>query len=101
MIKLLASATLAMALSDVIPPGIAQDGSVTWWAPLINTGAIGIVLGWFMIRMEPRMRAIEASIDTVSRALMLSVLSMKFGDRGLQEQAQAIIAEIDSRNPKK
>lgn len=100
MIRILAPVILAMVLADVVPPGIAPDGSVTWWAPLINTGAIGIVLGWFMLRMEPRMRAIEASIDTVSRALMLSVLSMKACDKGLQEQAQAIVSEIDARHPK-
>lgn len=101
----LASATSLMVamqsvIAEVTPPGMTPDGSVTWWAPLINTGAIGVVLGWFMLRMEPRMRAIEAAIDTISLALMIAVLAMKNLDRSISEQAQAIKDRLDAKAAK-
>lgn len=71
------------------------DPVASWYQPLVNMGAIGIVLGWFMLRAEPRLRAIEASIDRVARALMVAVLSMKSCDASLKEQAQSIINEVE------
>lgn len=55
------------------------------------------MLIWFMFRMEPRMRAIEAAIDTSSRAIMLLVGSMPSANDAQKLQAKGIIREIDHR----
>lgn len=63
---------------------------------MINSGAIGVVLLWFMLRMEPRMRGIEASIDRIARALMIAVIALRGVDRAIAEQAQEIVNEVDA-----
>lgn len=65
------------------------------WSPLINLGAVGCVLAWFMFRMEPRMRRMEQAVDRFSRTVLLAVVSMRGVDPPIKEQAQAVLKEID------
>ena len=65
------------------------------FAPLINLGAVGVVLGWFMFRMEPRLEQIEAAIDRLARAQMLLVVAQPDTSPNIRAQAQAILKELD------
>lgn len=77
----------------------AATEAQNWWAPLLNTGPIGAILVWFMLRNEPRLRAIEASIDRIARALMIVVTAMKMLDKALVDEAQQILDEVKNKTP--
>ena len=66
------------------------------WSPIINLGAIGCVLLWFLLRSEPRMKGIEAAIDRQSRAMLTMIIAMRGVPDYIKEQATAQIAEIDA-----
>lgn len=95
-LALLSPALLAFFMAAV--EGVTADGTpaAAWWAPLVNTGAIGCVLIWFMFRNEPRLRNIEAAIDRASRTSLVLVMSVKGISREAQEMAQSLVTEIDT-----
>lgn len=86
-----------MPLADVTPQ-LSVD-----WGSIFQYGGIGLCLGWFMLRSEPRLRAIEASIDRITRALI--VLSIAIGNalealhwhaaKSIKIQAEPIERELD------
>lgn len=94
MVKIIALATVGTIVAEAASPG---EASAAWWAPLVNTGAIGCVLIWFMLRAEPRFRAIEASIDRVSRVLSLAIIAMRSCDAVVKEQAEEIVRELNAK----
>jgi len=71
--------------------------------PWVQFGAVGACLMWFMFRSEPRLRAIEASINRASRVLInLSIAIANaleaiqwHGAKAIRLQAEPIIAELD------
>jgi hypothetical protein len=71
------------------------------WSPLINLGAIGCVLAWFLIRAEPRMGRIERAIDRANRANLIAAQLMSDIAEGrkvsemTRQQAREIVKEID------
>lgn len=105
--------------SVIIPPviviavnllSLAQSGEVNTVTPLINVGVAGFMLLWFMFRTEPRLKSIEESqvkasflnqeaLDRVARSNLLLVISN--GLKPFQDQAQAIIVELDEAAKKR
>lgn len=77
--------------------------SMNWVTALFQMGVAGVLLWWFMSRSEPRLRAIEASIDRITRALI--VLSFAISNAleainwnhasSIKPQAHAIEKELD------
>lgn len=61
---------------------------------LLQFGAGGFVLLWFMFRCEPRLRAIERAIEKLTRAVLLSVISSASNPIKVEE-ARKILREID------
>lgn len=55
--------------------------------PLLNVGAVGVVLAWFMMRLEGKVAHLEQAADRNTRAMMLLLI----GINGLspQEKRQA------------
>lgn len=82
---------LFLALGGEAAASIVNDP----WSPLINLGAIGCVLLWFMLRTDPRLRRIEEAIDRQSRATLVSVLSRQGISEAIKEEARAILSEIE------
>ena len=76
--------------------GAVGDGSAPWWAPVVNMGAIGCVLLWFMLRMEPRMKALEAAQDRSNRTDLLRLAASPHVIPELKEEAASIMREIDA-----
>lgn len=75
---------------------IAQAATnADWITPLIQLGGVGVVLLWFMFKSEPRLRGIEASIDRMSRSIMLLVGSLPSANPAQKVQAEGLIREID------
>lgn len=90
-------------LSDAVP---ATGVTLDWISPLLQFGGVGVCLVWFMFRSEPRLRAIEAAIDRVTRALI--VLSIAIGNAlealkwhaagSIKSQAESIGHELEDKH---
>lgn len=61
---------------------------------LLNLGAVGLVLAWFLLRSEPRMLGIEEAIDRNTRGAMLALLALEQVASGVKHQAQGVLEEI-------
>lgn len=81
--------TLALLQGALIATGMAG------WEPLIQFGIAGVVLGWFMFMTEPRLRAMEASIDRMARSVLMLVIALPHATEATKSQAHGIIAELD------
>lgn len=64
------------------------------FGPLIQTGAIGVVLAWFLFRIEPRIRALERAVDRFSRVMLLDILSRPSVSLSVTREAQQMIEDI-------
>lgn len=84
--KLVIMSILAESATSVLPAEIT---------PLINLGAIGCVLLWFMLRMEPRIRKLEESNDRLGKMLGYVVIALKSTTPAVREQVEQVIKEID------
>lgn len=69
-------------------------------SPLINLGAMGVVLIWFMFRAEPRMRGMERAIDRQTRATILLAASLPNQSQHISDLGQDIIRETEESNSK-
>lgn len=67
------------------------------FSPLLNTGVAACVLAFMLIKLEPRLRAIESSIDRSARALLLIVVSYPDSTNVQREQARDILKELDDK----
>jgi hypothetical protein len=65
-------------------------------APLLNVGAVGLILAWFMFKNEPRMERMEEAIDRNTRGQMLFLLGVETMPRAITEQAQQMLQELES-----
>jgi len=69
--------------------------------PLVNTGAIGVVLAWFMLRDEPRKRSMEETIERGNRINLVIVLAISELSSGLKGQAAELLKEVDAAMAKR
>ncbi len=74
---------------------VLANQSTEWTTSLIQLGGVGACLAWFMFRSEPRLRAIEAAIDRMSRAILLIVGSVPSASDVQKQQAKDLTAEIE------
>lgn len=65
------------------------------WGPLINLGAIGVVLFWFLWKTEPRLRRIEDAIDANSRTVLIAVMAMESVPDFVKTQAAEQLKKLD------
>ena len=63
-------------------------------APLLQTGAVGIVLLWFMIRAERLLTELTKSVNRLALASALEVATRDNAPEVIREQAKAIITGI-------
>ncbi len=74
---------------------IAQAGTIDLTTPLINLGVTGIILCWFMLRMETRMNSNENAQNRQARAMLMLVIRLGKKDDTLSVEAKGVIGEID------
>lgn len=74
---------------------LLADTGFEWVAPIVQTGAVGGVLVWFMFRSEPRLKSIEMAIDRMARSILLLVIALPNATATIKEQAENIKKEID------
>lgn len=90
---------MMILLLSFLPIIAALDGmDVT---PFINGMGIAGVLAFILIKMDPRLRSIETSIDRLARAMMLLKISHPDCSRSEREEAHDILKELDEKKEKK
>jgi hypothetical protein len=95
-----------LAYTPLIPIiAVAADAAsalTSTWSPLLNTGAIGCVLVWVLVRLQPSIGRMERAIDRGTRGnlVLALVLSDIAEGRDVSEiaksQAKDLIKEIDN-----
>lgn len=63
--------------------------------PLLNLGAIGAVLAWFLIQLIPRLERIERALDRLTRAQMLTLISRKDAPPEVKALARDLVGEVE------
>jgi hypothetical protein len=98
---------LVFVLAGLLTPGLllaeattGSDGLMDSLKPLIQVGAVGAILAFFLVKLEPRLRAIEMAIYTLSRGQMLLLLNSENADIAIKKAAQEIKCEVESKLPK-
>lgn len=66
-------------------------------APLIQVGAVGAILAWYLVKQEPRMRAIEFELQTQSRAILLNTLANPHASAQIREAALELKEQVEDR----
>lgn len=76
---------------------LAQAAGVTSaeLSPILNLGAVGAVLLWFMLRSEPRLVRVEEALNRMTRMLGHTIVSMENVDEAVKRQAKSIVEELD------
>lgn len=67
-----------------------------WIQKLLEYGLAGLMLYWFSMRAEKRLKNLEISQDRSARASALLTVALDVSGV-ITEQARAIIAEIDAQ----
>ena len=90
----------AVVLPQTTGGGSTVDQLLT---PLINLGAVGIVLAWFMVRSESKMAETAAALDRLRQAVnrlamahLLEVATREDAPTVVRKQAEAVLKEIRS-----
>lgn len=92
-----------------VTTGASNGTTLDWLMPLLQFGGVGVCLIWFMFRSEPRLRAIESSIDRICRALIVlsiaianALEAMKWhAAESIKLQAHPIERELDDAAEKR
>jgi hypothetical protein len=67
-------------------------------APLANIGAVGLILGYVLWQISPRLERIERAIDMNSRSLLLDIVSRTDVSDVMKDQARAMIRQIETKH---
>jgi hypothetical protein len=88
----------------VVADAVAAANPAEWWQPLIQTGAIGGVLLWFMLRVEKRLDAqtrasnrLARAVECSTRAHLTAFAALKTVERlGYKEMAEIELQKQDT-----
>lgn len=64
---------------------------------LAQYGLAGIMLVWFMLRAEKRLKSTEASVDRMAKAALLQLVSVGQLDTTIKDQAHQLLEEIKGK----
>lgn len=67
------------------------------WSHLVDVGAVGCLLAWFIFQATPLMKSLTAAIDRNTRGSMLAVIAMRGVQKNIKDQAEGVIREIDHK----
>lgn len=80
-------------------PMLAQDAPPTDWVTFVIREGVAVgVLIFILMRIEPRLKALEVSNDRQARAAFL--LLMDHPNLVVRERAKSEIQDIDSKTPR-
>lgn len=62
---------------------------------IVQVGAVGATLAWFLIRLDPRIKHLEEAINRMVRAQMLFILASEYTPESYRREARSILQEIE------
>ena len=65
------------------------------WTALVNLGGIGLVLAWFMLKSEPRMKAIEDAVDRNTKSNIMLIYGINRLSPREKLELQALEQELE------
>jgi hypothetical protein len=68
--------------------------------PFAQWGAMGLMLWWFMQRVERLLTAVTSKLDTLSRAILLDVINRENGGLHTKQSAREALAKLDAEDTK-
>ena len=74
---------------------IGTGGGTSLLQPILNVGAVGAILWWFMTRLERFIHDNTKALDRLTRSNLLLVISMPSTTPRAKEQARNIMAELE------
>src|SRR5678816_1777656 len=86
------NACLAIYFTTLLADAAA---SPNWWQPIVNTGAIGAVLLWFMFRSEKKTNEQTQAINNQVLMTAATILALKHGDSTIAELAARCKEQAD------
>lgn len=63
---------------------------------LVQYGPLGLILAWFMLRMEPAMLAMRRAVDRLTRAYLLDVVSRPGASPAVKKLATDALQELNT-----
>lgn len=91
-----------MTVGEVISTALVGVGTVATavagafdYSQLFLYGPLGIMCGWFMWRMEGRMKATEAALDRAIHTISLLMIEIPAISSAVKTQQKDIIVQID------
>jgi len=94
---------IASTILGQIALGVAFIANVTpdGWGVAIGQFGIAGVLGFILVKLEPRLKAIEESNVTLAKAQLLLVVTLRQADEAHREEANQQLKMIKKRYPPK
>lgn len=86
------------SLGGLLAVGEVPGGLI---APLVGQGIAGCVLAWFMFRNEVRQKAVETSLDDLSKAHCLLMVRLDPDNTALREETERVVKRIDAKREKR
>lgn len=80
---------------------LAEADAFGGFGMLAQYGPMGVMLLWFMFRVEPRLKCIEEAIDRSSRASLVIAMASTHMGHDAAALTQGVINEIDAADKKR
>jgi hypothetical protein len=61
---------------------------------LLNVGAIGVVLAWFMFRMERKLDRMSYEVNRLTRAVLLEIVSRPGVSLSVTREAEELLRDL-------
>lgn len=65
--------------------------------PLLQLGAVGAILAFFLIQTNPRLERVERALDFLSRTMLLDIVSRENIAEVNRRQAQSMLKQMNAK----
>lgn len=65
--------------------------------PVLQLGAVGAVLAWFLLQTNPRLERMERAIDLLSKAILLDLIGRPETQPNVRAQAEEMVRTINDK----
>jgi hypothetical protein len=66
-------------------------------SPLLQLGAVGAILAFFLVQTNPRLERVERALDFLSRTMLLDIVSRENIPEVNRRQAQSMLKQMNSK----
>lgn len=88
-----------LAAVAVLPIGgilFASVGPGFDWLEMVKAGGVFAICAFVLTRLEPRLRAMEAAIDRLTRSILMTMLEIPHIMEHVKTQSRDMLKELDA-----